>query len=89
MSMKNANETIGNQTRDLPVCSAVSQPTAPPCATLIQIFLFAPLQLRSQKNKLLLGAKSIQGAFSPLAATPPPPSYAHANYYACKIQLIC
>jgi len=30
MSMKNSNETIGNRTRDLPACSAVPQPTAPP-----------------------------------------------------------
>jgi hypothetical protein len=29
MSMKNSNETIGNQARDLPACSAVPQPTAP------------------------------------------------------------
>jgi hypothetical protein len=27
--MKNSNDTIGNRTRDLPVCSAVPQPTAP------------------------------------------------------------
>jgi hypothetical protein len=26
MSMKNSNDTIGNRSRDLPVCSAVSQP---------------------------------------------------------------
>ena len=26
MSMKNPNDSIGNRTRDLPVCSAVSQP---------------------------------------------------------------
>ena len=30
--MKNSNDTIGNRTRDLPACSAVPQPTAPPCA---------------------------------------------------------
>jgi hypothetical protein len=30
MSMKNCNDTIRNQTRDLPTCSAVPQPTAPP-----------------------------------------------------------
>jgi hypothetical protein len=29
MSMKHANDTIGNRTRDLPACSAVPQPTAP------------------------------------------------------------
>ena len=28
--MKNSNVTIGNRTRDLPVCSAVPQPIAPP-----------------------------------------------------------
>jgi hypothetical protein len=26
LSMKNSNDTIGNRTRDLPVCSAVPQP---------------------------------------------------------------
>jgi len=30
--MKNSNDTIGNRTRDLPSCSAVPQPTAPPRA---------------------------------------------------------
>ena len=30
MSMKNSNDTIGNRTRDLPACSSVPQPTAPP-----------------------------------------------------------
>ena len=30
MSMKNSSDIIGNRTRDLPTCSAVSQPTAPP-----------------------------------------------------------
>ena len=28
--MKNSSDTIGNRTRDLPACSAVPQPTAPP-----------------------------------------------------------
>jgi hypothetical protein len=30
MSMKNSINTIGNRSHDLPTCSAVSQPTAPP-----------------------------------------------------------
>jgi hypothetical protein len=30
--MKNSNDTIGNQTRDVPACSAVPQPTASPRA---------------------------------------------------------
>jgi hypothetical protein len=33
MSMKNSNDIIGNQTRNLPACSAVPQPTAPPRET--------------------------------------------------------
>jgi hypothetical protein len=32
MSMKNSNDNIGDRTRDLPACSAVPQPTAPPRA---------------------------------------------------------
>ena len=34
MSMKNSNDTIGDRTRDLPACSAVPQPTAPPRAPM-------------------------------------------------------
>ena len=32
MSTKSSNDTIGNRTRNLPACSAVPQPTAPPHA---------------------------------------------------------
>jgi len=32
MSTKNSSDTIGNRTRDLPACSAVVQPPAPPRA---------------------------------------------------------
>jgi hypothetical protein len=35
-SMKNSSDTVGNQTRDLPVYSAVPQPTAPPRTTYKQ-----------------------------------------------------
>ena len=34
MSMKNSSDTTGNRTRDLPTCSAVPQPTAPPRTAL-------------------------------------------------------
>jgi hypothetical protein len=37
MSMKNSNDIIGNGTRDLPACSAVPQPTAPPRTLLPDI----------------------------------------------------
>jgi hypothetical protein len=33
ISMKNSNDTIWNRTPDLPACSAVPQPTAPPDVT--------------------------------------------------------
>jgi hypothetical protein len=36
MSMKNSNDTIGNRTRDLPVCSTVPQTTAPPSTSDVQ-----------------------------------------------------
>ena len=32
VSMKSSNGTLGNRTRDLPSCNAVSKPNAPPCA---------------------------------------------------------
>jgi hypothetical protein len=32
MSMKNSSDIMGNRTRDVPSCSAVPQPTAPPGA---------------------------------------------------------
>jgi hypothetical protein len=37
MSIKKSNETIGNGTRDLPACSAVPQPTAPPRAPMLKV----------------------------------------------------
>ena len=39
VSMKNSSDSIGNRTRDLPTCSAVPQPTAPPRATNCSIYL--------------------------------------------------
>jgi len=33
--MKNSSNTIGNRTRDLPACSAVPQPSAPPRAPTV------------------------------------------------------
>jgi hypothetical protein len=38
--MKNSNDTIGNRTRDLPACSAVTQPVAPPRAPLQTVSTF-------------------------------------------------
>jgi len=36
MSTKNTSDTVGNPARDLPTCSAVAQPTAPPGAPIWQ-----------------------------------------------------
>jgi hypothetical protein len=36
MSMKNSSDTIGNRICDLPACSAVPQPTAPPAACSVR-----------------------------------------------------
>jgi len=45
MSMKKSNDTIGNQTRDLPACSAVPQETAPTRAPFVEDKLgFSPLK---------------------------------------------
>ena len=35
-SIKNSNNAIGNRTRDLPACGAVSQPTAPLLAPYVK-----------------------------------------------------
>jgi len=37
LSMKKSNDTIGNRTRDLPACSEVPQPTAPPHAPACRV----------------------------------------------------
>jgi len=36
VSITNSKDTIGNRTRDLPACSAVPQPTAPPLYGILQ-----------------------------------------------------
>jgi hypothetical protein len=47
LAMKNSNDTIGNRTRDLPACSAVPQPTAPPRAPTVWV----TSQYPEQNNK--------------------------------------
>jgi hypothetical protein len=41
MSMKKSSDTIGNRTRDLTACSTVPQPTAPPRAPNIKMYLIS------------------------------------------------
>ena len=56
MSTKNSNDNIGNRTRDLPTCSAVRQPTAPPRAPNntnrdIRIYLQGKRQAGERRHK--------------------------------------
>ena len=55
--MKNSSGTIGNRTRDIPNCSAVPQPTAPPRALkqgqLIKHLIWQPCVELSCKNALV------------------------------------
>jgi len=48
--MKNSNDTIANETRDLPTCSAVPQPTALPCAPFNVLYILQYLHLDVQRN---------------------------------------
>jgi hypothetical protein len=38
-SLKNSSDSIGNRTRDLPVCSTVPQPTAPPRLVTVVLYI--------------------------------------------------
>ena len=50
--MKNSNDTIGNRTRDLPACSAMPRPTAPPRTPHIVVLKLN--YLRHQENMLVI-----------------------------------
>jgi len=50
--MKNSNDTIGNRTRELPACSAVPQPTAPPCAPFTHCWFYILRFLKSITSKI-------------------------------------
>jgi hypothetical protein len=52
MTMKNSNDAIGDRTRDLPACSAVPQPTAPPRAPLGLVCTFSKTRERKYYNGL-------------------------------------
>jgi len=53
--MKNSNDTIGNRTSDLPACSAVPQPTAPPRApgTVAEVTVFRGRDVGTERKGTL------------------------------------
>ena len=67
MSMKNSYDTIGNRTRDLPTCSAVPQPTAPPRTPSAILTLVNKLSTQRTNHHIL---KELS---CPSFVHPPPP----------------
>jgi hypothetical protein len=55
MSMKNSNDTIGKRTRNLPACSEVPQPTAPPRVAYKDILIQNLRQIYVDSYKNLSG----------------------------------
>jgi len=65
MSIKNSSDTIGNRTHDLPVSSAVPQPTAPqrgPRLFLTKHYSFNVKKLVKPLQKCIHGSLAIRGA---------------------------
>ena len=57
-SMKNSYDPIGNQTRNLPACSAAPQPTAPTLdfkVTIISLPILCEQSKKSQQNREING----------------------------------
>jgi hypothetical protein len=51
--MENSNDTIGNQIRDLPACSAVYQPTATPRTPSLMLVKLQNGMLKSENDHVL------------------------------------
>ena len=49
--MKNSSDNDGNRTRDLPACSALPQPTAPPRNISVDITIFNSVIILSDRSK--------------------------------------
>ena len=60
MIVKYSNDVIGNRTRDLPACSAVLQPTAPPHTPIMiriallnsEVFRVCNIKMQKEKEKI-------------------------------------
>ena len=57
--MTNSSDTIGNRTRDLPACSAVPQPTAPPRAQSNKLYIPFNIHILPQTVRSAYKDKSI------------------------------
>ena len=55
--MKNANDTIGSRTRDFPACSAVPQPTAPPCKKCKDNLIYKIIYISNTEERGEVGKK--------------------------------
>jgi len=64
--MKNFSDTIGNRTSDLPVCSAVPQPTAPTSVLSFVLSLFKILLRPMKVERVTLEQKCGRGLECPL-----------------------
>jgi hypothetical protein len=63
--MENSNDSIGNRTRDLPVCSAVPQSTAPPPSTAITIHNNSTNKIHTSKKYRLSSCRIFGGITVP------------------------
>ena len=64
MSMNYSYDTTGNRTRDIPVRSAVPQPTAPPCVPTLFALRTKCLERQRQSLFLLVNFKKLAHKFS-------------------------
>jgi hypothetical protein len=69
--MQNSSDTIGNRTRDLPACSAVPQPTAPPRLTIETLF---------ERNKMSNILYQCNHKFRPNSIQIQLPSFSQTSY---------
>ena len=87
--MKNSNDTIGNRTRDLPACSAVPQPTAPPRSPVKQ-FAY-PILMTSLKDRLSTRCSTLENPLTLRHSTSPSQEMDRKNShlpYPIHLQLV-